>query len=220
MCEKKNREYAKIELYAGYKEGVEPGLIASGQILDPIYSVSNTDRILEIKGTFKASDLYGRIQAQSFYGLEVKTIIAMLLQKAGIEKYKINSTTFKTLNQYTSTGNLKNDLNNLSKLIDCIHYFSKGTLFIEPQEYKKLKSQYMVLLDRESGLIGSPEKKGAHLLVRSLLNPDLDKGEIFKLKYRDNAKDEIIESDCKILLGKHLCDLNNQFYTDMECIKV
>ncbi|MBK8397424.1 MAG: hypothetical protein IPL26_19595 [Leptospiraceae bacterium] len=214
MCEKKGKEFANVEIFAGYKEEVEPGLIASGSVVESLYNISNVDRVLELKCSPKVTELYSMIQPETFYDLPVNNIITMLLSRAGIEKYKYTPNNSPTLKQFTATKNLKTNLDILCKLDGLVHYFKKGILYIEPNESAKAKAGYLLLLDRESGLIQSPEKKGVDLQVKSLLNPNIGIGEIIRIKYMDNAKNSEIEGSYKVLSGKHSANLSGQFYSE------
>lgn len=218
MCEKKGSEFSKLELYAGYKQGYEPKLIASGNILTYQYKQVNLDKVLELKGVFSVKEFYEKVEPRTFYDFTVSAILKSILERSSL-KYKINLTKDSLLSQYTSTGNLKTDLDKLCKLVDAVHYVSKGTLYIEPESFKRFKSNFIIHLDRESGLIGSPEIENLKLKAKCLLNPEIALGEIIRIRYRDNANDKEVEGEYKVIGGKHIASLN-QFITEFEGLKV
>ncbi len=220
LCDIKDKKFAKLELYAGYREGINPSLIASGDIITSQYKISNVDRVLEIKGVQKSIEFFSQTTPVTYFNATINAILEAVLQKNNIRKYQINFFDSKLIPQFVSSENLKKDLDELCKKAKLIHYFSRGILVIEPAEFKKQKLSEIVLLDRESGMIGSPERKGLNYQIKSLLNPELAVGEFVRVNYRDNASDEKIESEFKILSGKHTADLQNQFYTEFECVKV
>ncbi len=220
LCEKKEKDSAKLQLYAGYKDGVKPSLLASGDIITSQYKVSGVDRILEMKGMPKVSEFYSQTEPTTYLNRNMSSILEAILVKNSIKKYKINYFDSKIISQFVSSDNLKKDLDSISKAEKLIHYFSRGILVIEPAEYKKQKLNEIVWLDRDSGLIQSPTQEGANYKVKSLLNPELAVGEIVRISYRDNSNDKDIDSEFKILSGKHTADLQNQFYTEFECMKL
>ena len=90
LFDKIKNNYAKVDLYAGYKEGTSLGLIASGDVLSASYFVKGIDRVLEIKSTAKVESFYSTIKPETYYNLPIDVIIKQILLKSNITKYEIN----------------------------------------------------------------------------------------------------------------------------------
>lgn len=209
---------SRAELSVGYGGGLS--LLAKGEILQHIVKTSGPNRILE----FKISDLVNKLFAFSitmtFERTLVSSILNQLFAKYGISYFALRFSEDALIEKISFSGeSLDSVINQLAKRVKAHKYFKLGRLIIEDDNWaKKHKSNNVVLLDRASGLIGTPQKTKTGWKVKSLLNPLINKGETIHLRFQDNTTNSKIDSPFVVLKGQHRGgSMISDYFTEFEC---
>ncbi len=110
-----------------------------------------------------------------------------------------------------------NELTKLCKLANAEAYFDINKLIVVSKDSKKGVGKSIISLSSNSGLIGTPERKGSNLSVRSLLNRGISKNSIIEITYTDLLTGERKPQQYKVISGKHTgSNYSNDFYTECE----
>lgn len=224
MCkpEKSNSKQiksAKLELSAGY--GDELSLLLSANILSYEQKISGVDRILEIKAGSNVDVLQNTYVVETYQNQTMPAILKNIFQSNSISFYEINLDSSEVVSSISFANTLQNVLVDICKKAKAVFYMRNGKIIIETKEAKGKRESDLVFLSNESGLIGSPEINGSKLKVKSLLNPNLNAGQVFAMDYFSAFENKTISGNYKIGNGKHSGgDKIQSFFTELECVKV
>lgn len=212
----KSTKLASAEISAGYGENLF--LLNSGNVIQRKFNYSGVDSILEIKIAPGVGLLDSIWISQSFKKTNAEKILKQILSD---NKFPYSLTESKSpveFSQYTINSTLRVAIQNLCNLGKLEYEFKSGKLTIYPIGGEK-KQDNIVVLNRMSGLIGSPERKGSVYKVKSLLQPTLGKGEQVRVEYVYFGKQ--VSVDLKIRNGKHHGGSFGQtYYTEFEAVAI
>ena len=208
-------KFASVELFAGYNE--EYSKLISAQIVSHEMKRSGTERILEIKAGAFASSM-NQIVMNTYEFVPASEVFRDLFRKADIPNYELKLDEDLVIDRISLTGTVDKAVNDLCARTKSRMIVRYGKIIIEGNKWK-LPSE-IVLLSRESGLIGSPLKNGTKWKVKSLLNPMLTAGEVFELQYSPSTESVMFKDQLKIIFGHHSgSNRSENFYTEFECVK-
>lgn len=208
-------KFASVELFAGYNE--EYSKLISAQIVSHEMKRSGTERILEIKAGAFASSM-NQIVMNTYEFVPASEVFRDLFRKADIPNYELKLDDDLVIDRISLTGTVDKAVNDLCARTKSRMIVRYGKIIIEGNKWK-LPSE-IVLLSRESGLIGSPLKNGTKWKVKSLLNPMLTAGEVFELQYSPSTESVTFKDQLKIISGHHSgSNRSENFYTEFECVK-
>ncbi|WP_080624481.1 phage protein [Leptospira santarosai] len=215
---KSDTQAAHAELSVGY--GDDLSVIAKGEILQHIVKTNGPNRILEFKVSDLVNKLFSFSVTMTFERALVSSILNQLFAKYGISYFALRFSEDVILDKISFSGeSLDSVINQLAKRVKAHKYFKLGKLIIEDEAWSKNnKSSNIVLLDRTSGLIGTPQKTKTGWKVKSLLNPLINKGETIHLRFQDNTTNSKIDSPFVVLKGQHKGgSMISDYFTEFEC---
>ncbi len=215
---KSDTQAARAELSVGY--GDDLSMIAKGEILQHTVKLSGPDRILEFKISDMINKLFGFSVTETFEKTLVSSILKQLFATYGIPYYALRFSEDVLVDRITFSGeSLGFVIDQLAKRVKAHKYFQIGRLIIEDENWSKQhKSNSVVLLDRTSGLIGTPSKIKTGWKVKSLLNPLIQRGETVHLRFQDNTTSSKIDSQFIVLKGQHRGgSMISDYFTEFEC---
>ncbi|EKO35572.1 hypothetical protein LEP1GSC179_1181 [Leptospira santarosai str. MOR084] len=215
---KSDTQAAHAELSVGY--GDDLSVIAKGEILQHIVKTNGPNRILEFKVSDLVNKLFSFSVTMTFERTLVSSILNQLFAKYGISYFALRFSEDVILDKISFSGeSLDSVINQLAKRVKAHKYFKLGKLIIEDEAWSKNnKSSNIVLLDRTSGLIGTPQKTKTGWKVKSLLNPLINKGETIHLRFQDNTTNSKIDSPFVVLKGQHKGgSMISDYFTEFEC---
>lgn len=214
----KQVKFAKVELSAGY--GDEITKILSANIISIEEKQNGIDRILEIKAGANVNILQNSYVLETFEKQTTKQILTKLFSMNKVTAYEINLMNDSVISSIALSGTLLDAVKSICKKVDAIFFVNNGKIFINSKNYKGLATQEVVILAKDSGLIGIPEISGNKIKVKCLLTPSLITGVIFKLEYFENSTQKKLSIDCLVGNGKHHGGNKiDSFYTEFECAK-
>ncbi|WP_061244841.1 phage protein [Leptospira noguchii] len=209
---------SRAELSVGY--GDDLSIIAKGEILQHIVKTSGPNQILEFKISDMVNTLFAFSVTMTFEKTLVSAILNQLFAKYGISYFELRFSEDVILDKISFSGeSLDSVVNQLAKRVKAHKYFKLGKLIIEDEAWSKNnKSNNIVLLDRTSGLIGTPSKTKSGWKVKSLLNPLINKSETIHLRFQDNTTNSKIDSPFVVLKGQHKGgSMISDYFTEFEC---
>ncbi|WP_170875645.1 phage protein [Leptospira alexanderi] len=215
---KSDTQAARAELSVGY--GDDLSVIAKGEILQHSVKLNGPDRILEFKISDMVNKLFAFSVTETFEKALVSSILKQIFAKYGISYFALRFSEDVLLDKISFSGeSLGFVIDQLAKRVKAHRYFKLGKLVIEDGNYSKQhKSNRVVLLDRTSGLIGTPQKTKVGWKVKSLLNPLIYKGEPVHLRFQDNTTRSKIDSQFVVLKGHHKGgSMISDYFTEFEC---
>lgn len=215
----KESKYAKIELSVGFGEDLF--LLTSASILSVEQIINGLDRVLEIKAVAKSDLLQNVYVLDTYENQTVSSIIRNIFSSNSISSYSINLEDNSIIPSISLNGTLQRTLSELCKKANAVWYERNGKLFVESKSARSKRDSELIVLNSESGLLGSPEVSGTKLKVRSLLNSKLNYGTVFQMEFKDVLNDQMVKGDYKVQNGKHFGGNKTQdFTTELECVKV
>ncbi|MDI7224043.1 phage protein [Leptospira santarosai] len=215
---KSDTELSRAELSVGY--GDDLSVIAKGEILQHSVKSNGPNRILEFKISDMVNKLFSFSVTMTFERTLVSSILNQLFAKYGISYFALRFSEDVLIDKISFSGeSLDSVINQLAKRVKAHKYFKLGKLIIEDEAWSKNnKSSNIVLLDRTSGLIGTPSKTKAGWKVKSLLNPLIHKGETVHLRFQDNTTNSKIDSPFVVVKGQHKGgSMISDYFTEFEC---
>lgn len=211
--------FPKLQLSAGYESDLY--LIAEGEIIQSLVKISGPDRILEMKIAPKAYILNEYAQTKQYNGT-LQTILRDFLLDNGITSYQVLTSfgTNQNFYDFAATGTVEKNLSRLCELLFSEYSFYLGKLLIATKDQTTYLKTQKVVLDKDSGLVQSPAKKGLGYTVKSLLNPRIAPNQIVHLTFRDlNSKETKIDKEFIAKSGKHFgSSFGNDYYTEFEVV--
>lgn len=196
--EKKGQPVLPLLLYAGYSENIGYELMFNGNMTAVIDKYNGTEIETQISSGDGAVPLKNTFINLSFAaGVDVNSIVKQLSDELKMDistasDYLTQNIEFA--NGYSFTGKAKNCMDKVIKDAGLTWHIEKGQIVIIP-ENKHTKDE-IILLDKTSGLIGSPEKvidSGTNFInpgdydgwnVKSLLRPEINPGRRIKVEGR------------------------------------
>ncbi|WP_196229216.1 phage protein [Leptospira noguchii] len=215
---KSDTELSRAELSVGY--GDDLSVIAKGEILQHNVKTNGPNRILEFKISDLVNKLFSFAVTMTFERALVSSILNQLFAKYGISYFALRFSEDVILDKISFSGeSLDSVINQLAKRVKAHKYFKLGRLIVEDDNWtKEHKSTNVVLLDRTSGLIGTPSKTKSGWKVKSLLNPLIHKGETVHLRFQDNTTNSKIDSPFIVVKGHHKGgSMTPDYFTEFEC---
>ncbi len=209
---------SRAELSVGY--GDDLSIIAKGEILQHIVKTSGPNRILEFKISDMVNTLFAFSITMTFEKTLVSAILNQLFAKYGISYFALRFSEDVLIEKISFSGeSLDSVINQLAKRVKAHKYFKLGRLIVEDDNWtKEHKSTNVVLLDRTSGLIGTPVKTKSGWKVKCLLNPLINKGETIHLRFQDNTTNSKIDSPFIVVKGHHKGgSMTPDYFTEFEC---
>lgn len=216
-----------IELYAGYKS-------LNGLIFKGTQELSNVKKGDGIKGfdkynsrskqdhtnwvtTLTCKDGIKHTKGSAFSlsmkgKQKVSSVINEVAKKLGLPKGSINTKGFKKQefnNGFSASGNAYAFVQNLCRKNGHVAVIEKGILNI--RKIGEPLSNQIILLDKSSGLLGSPEKTEKGIKARSQLRPDFFTGGIVEIR-SDYVKGQFIINNM-YPVGDYR---GNDWYIDLE----
>jgi hypothetical protein len=221
LCEPKRYKNGKVENYAkaklvlGYQK--ERSLFAFGDIIQFYKTVQGTDTVLELKINPK-TDLLNEIAIQKNYSGTWISVLSQILKDNSIDYFEIDSSVkdLGSTEQFIVDGTLKTALDKICKTFSLEYFFDINKLiFILKKQGRKSIQSDSVVLNRLSGLVGFPARKGNNWNIKSLLNHKIRKGSYINLQF-DNSGTPI-DGSFSVVDGKHVgSSWTNDFYTECE----
>ncbi|WP_198289854.1 phage protein [Leptospira noguchii] len=215
---KSDTELSRAELSVGY--GDDLSVIAKGEILQHNVKTNGPNRILEFKISDLVNKLFSFAVTMTFERALVSSILNQLFAKYGISYFALRFSEDVILDKISFSGeSLDSVINQLAKRVKAHKYFKLERLIVEDDNWtKEHKSTNVVLLDRTSGLIGTPSKTKSGWKVKSLLNPLIHKGETVHLRFQDNTTNSKIDSPFIVVKGHHKGgSMTPDYFTEFEC---
>ncbi|WP_198290505.1 phage protein [Leptospira noguchii] len=215
---KSDTELSRAELSVGY--GDDLSVIAKGEILQHNVKTNGPNRILEFKISDLVNKLFSFAVTMTFERALVSSILNQLFAKYGISYFALRFSEDVILDKISFSGeSLDSVINQLAKRVKAHKYFKLGRLIVEDDNWtKEHKSTNVVLLDRTSGLMGTPSKTKSGWKVKSLLNPLIHKGETVHLRFQDNTTNSKIDSPFIVVKGHHKGgSMTPDYFTEFEC---
>nr|WP_029782618.1 hypothetical protein [Leptospira interrogans] len=215
---KKDSANAKAELSVGYGEDLT--LIAKGEIIQHKVAMRGADRIFEFKISDMVNKLYAYSVTETFEKTLVSSALKQIFEKYGISYYALRISDDVLLDSITFAGaSLSVAIDRLAKLVKAKRYFKLGKLIVEDETWSKNnQSNNVPLLDRTSGLIGTPQKTKSGWKVQCLLNPLIAMGEPVHLTFTDNTTGSKIDSQYIVTHGTHKgSSRSSDHITEFEC---
>ncbi|WP_081101243.1 phage protein [Leptospira santarosai] len=209
---------SRAELSVGYGEDLS--VIAKGEILQHIVKTSGPNRILEFKISDMVNTLFAFSVTMTFEKTLVSAALNQLFAKYGVSYFELRFSEDMLIEKISFSGeSLDSVINQLAKRVKAHKYFKLGKLIIEDDDWaKEHKSTNIVLLDRTSGLMGTPSKTKAGWKVKSLLNPLIHRGEMVHLRFQDNTTNSKIDSPFVVSKGQHRGgSMISDYFTEFEC---
>jgi hypothetical protein len=211
-------KFANLQLQAGYDKDIY--LISTGEIVQSLVKRNQADKILELKISPKANLLTEYAIPKQYNGT-LQTILKQFLLDNGILSYEILTLLgMDQIMDFASTGTVEQNLSRICKLLKAEYYLYLGKLVIATKDQSSFLKNQKVILDKESGLIGSPVVKGAGYTVKSLLNPKIAMNQVLEIGFNDPSDfTKPIKRDFIVKSGKHFgSSFSNDFYTEFDVI--
>jgi hypothetical protein len=211
-------KFATLQFQAGYDNDIY--LISTGEIVQSLVKRNQGNKILELKTSAKANLLTEYVNPKQYNGT-LGTVLKQFLLDNGILSYEILALTgMDQIMDFASTGTVEQNLSRICKLLKAEYYLYLGKLVIATKDQSSFLKNQKVILDKESGLIGSPVAKGAGYTVKSLLNPKIAMNQVLEIGFNDpNDFSKTIRRDYIVKSGKHFgSSFSNDFYTEFEVI--
>lgn len=196
--ESKGQPVLPLLLYAGYSKNIGYELMFSGDITSVIDKNNGTDIETQISTGDGAIPLRNTFINLSFAaGISVNSIVKQLSDELKMDisiasDYLTNNINFA--NGFSFTGKAKDCMDRVIKSAGLTWHIEKNQIVIIPND--KHTTDEIILLDKTSGLIGSPEKiveSGSNFInpgdydgwnVKSLLRPEINPGRRIKVVSR------------------------------------
>ena len=214
----KQVKFAKIELSAGYDDEITK--LLSANIISIEQKQNGIDTILEIKAAANVNILQNSYVLDTYENQTARQIFTSLFSKNNVTGYEINLLNDSIISSIAFNGTLQDAIKSMCKKANANFFVNNGKIYINSNNYKGLSLPEVVILSKDSGLIGIPEVSGNKIKVKSLLAPKLTTGIIFKLEYFEFATQKNVSINCLIGNGKHFGGNKiDSFYTEFECVK-
>ena len=205
----------QMRLEAGYQGDI--GIIFWGDIADK--GVKHERKGGDIITTLQCGD--GLTELQSAHiecsfkeGSTCQQIVDEALAKIGLHiAVKSGDLSKQYVNGKSFSGTVKKLLDQITKYCGLTWNTQNNSVQIYPSDGSA--TQYAVLLNAGTGLIGMPSKTENGIMARSLLNYRLNPGGRFKLETKDGMKTG--SGEYKIVSVKHVGDTQEgDYYTEVE----
>lgn len=212
-----------VQLYAGYDDDVR--LIMSGQILEAPPQ-GYPDMALHIR-------LFGDAKWQTTV-IDVNKsdlkIVDLIDYVGSITDYPVNIPQWlrdgnewlnKRLSHYSYTGTPMGLLQEIQDMLggynpsDTAFNIGVGSGVIRVSTSKKTENESVLLINKETGMIGLPSPTINGIMVKTLLNPDVAINDVIKL---ESERIPMCNGQYVVFEIKHEGELrSNQFYTTLHC---
>lgn len=170
-----------VEFSCGYGE---LHLVYSGRVKTIDTTIQGTDRLTVIECNGEFDVLNKIIFNKSYKGLVPMKLVVEDILKSTTLPYTLNSKIDLSKKiKFSYTGKPMLALEKVLKLVNCTIYNDNGKLIVSEKK-KSVSSHLIPLIDKESGMVGSPSKTGNHINVSTLFDYRLRLGGFVKLESR------------------------------------
>lgn len=171
--------FPQIIIDAGYEFNF--GTCVLGKVYNYKILDQGMDKVLELKISDETAKWRNAIINESFRMTQASTILSIVLNKVGISNTGVILGTDKLYESFIATT-LRDAIDKITKDTNSEWFFKNGIITIQPIT-PQIKNVF--LLNKNTGLLGKPEKITGGIRIRTLFLHQLNIGDIIKVQSKE-----------------------------------